>query len=128
MFRLNKTYLFLTIFLFLIEVFIALFLHDKIIRPYIGDLLVVILIYCFIRSFLNSSVVKTAICVLIFAYCIEILQYLNLVERLGLQHSKLANVILGNSFEWIDILAYTLGIVFVIGIEKIRSKGKTNKL
>ncbi|MFT5385169.1 MAG: hypothetical protein ACI81W_002574, partial [Saprospiraceae bacterium] len=40
----------MTAFLFLIEVGIAVFIQDRIIRPYIGDLLVVILIYCFIRS------------------------------------------------------------------------------
>ncbi len=100
------------------EIAIALYAHDRFIRPYAGDFLVVILIYCFVRSFLKAPVVVTAFSVLLFAYCVEISQYFQLVKMLGLQHSRLANIILGNSFEWIDMLAYTLGIILVIGIEK----------
>src|SRR3954467_13055417 len=83
----RKRYFILALFLLLIEVLIALFLHDGIIRPYIGDFLVVILIYCFIRSFISARVLPTAIGVLIFAYAIESLQYLDLIGRLGLRES-----------------------------------------
>ena len=114
----RKQYFFLTLLLFGIEVIIALFFHDRIIRPYVGDLLVVILMYCFIRTFFKIPVLATAIAVLLFAYLVEFLQYLNLVRLLGLQNSALANLILGNLFEWIDLLAYTLGIAFVLLIEK----------
>ena len=118
-FKLNPNYLKLTILLFTTEVLIALYVHDNIIRPYIGDLLVVILIYCFVKSFFDIPVLKTAFGVLIFSYTIEILQYLKLVELLGLQHSKAANIIMGNSFEWIDLLAYTSGFACILLAEKI---------
>jgi hypothetical protein len=117
----RKRYFFIAVLLFIIEVLIALFLNDPIIRPYVGDFLVVILIYCFVRSFFNIAVFKAALATLLFAYLIEFLQYLNLIELLGLQHSKLANLILGNLFEWIDMLAYTLGIVSVLLTERMRS-------
>jgi hypothetical protein len=91
------------------------------IRPYIGDFLVVILIYCFLRSFFKVSILKAAIGTLIFAYLVEFMQYLNLIQKLGLQNSKIANLILGNLFEWIDLLAYTLGIGLVLLIERIES-------
>ena len=39
-------YFYWTIVLFFVEVLIALFVHDGIIRPFLGDVLVVILIYC----------------------------------------------------------------------------------
>ena len=42
MLRFNKTYFLLTILLFCTEVIIALFVHDNFIRPYFGDVLVVI--------------------------------------------------------------------------------------
>lgn len=89
-----------------------------------GDFLVVILIYCFLKSFLNIPVLSTAIAVLIFSYCVETLQYFQLVKRLGLEHSKLARIVIGTSFEWIDMLAYTLGIAFVIFIESMGLKDK----
>ena len=104
--------------LFLIEVFIALFIHDNFIRPFFGDVLVVILIYCFIKSFINSPVIITAIAVLLFAYLIEVLQYFNIVKILGLQNSNLARIIIGTSFEWTDLLAYTLGIGVVILLDR----------
>jgi hypothetical protein len=109
------------VLIFSIEVLIAMFLHDGIIRPYIGDLLVVMLIYCFVRSFFKLSVLNAAIGTVIFAYLVEFLQYLNLIQILGLQKSKVANLVLGNFFEWIDMLAYTLGIALVLVVEKTRS-------
>jgi len=121
-FRFNKTYFLLAVLLFVIEVLIALYMHDRIIRPYIGDLLVVILLYCFVRAFVSISPVKIAIGVLLFSYLIEVLQYLKLVKLLGLQHSRIANVVIGNLFEWMDLVAYTVGIIIVLAVEKYRKQ------
>jgi hypothetical protein len=122
MFQFNRNYFILTILLFLIETAIALYLHDNFIRPYFGDFLVVILLYCFVKSFVNVSVWVAAGLVLLFSFAIEISQYFNAVEKLGLQHYKIATVVLGNSFAWMDLLAYILGILTVISIEKIYFK------
>lgn len=111
-------YFVLALIIFLIEIFIALFAHDKIIRPYVGDFLVVILIYCFLRSFINVSVIRLAFSALAFSYIIETLQYFNIVGSLGLQDSKFAKAVIGSSFEWTDLLVYTLGIALVLFVEK----------
>ena len=122
MFVFRKNYFLLTIILLFVEICIALFINDRFIRPYLGDFLVVILLYCFVRSFFNVPVNQTAIGVLIFAFVIEGLQYIQLVNILGLQDSKLANVVLGNSFSWMDMLTYVLGICFVLVCEKIKNR------
>ncbi|UAY51020.1 ribosomal maturation YjgA family protein [Ferruginibacter albus] len=122
MIRFSKSYFAVTIALLLIEVFIALFIHDAVIRPYIGDFLVVILLYCFVRSFLNTSILVTAICVLLFSYVVETAQYFKFVEVLGLSNSRLAKIIIGTSFEWTDLLAYTAGILCVLLFEKLIAK------
>ena len=124
----RKHYFILTVFILLIEILIAIFVRDKIVRPYIGDFLVVILIYCFVRTFVRTTVLKAAAGVLIFAYLVEFFQYLNVIAWLGLQNSRLANIILGNSFEWIDIAAYTLGIAAVIIFEKVRPPNGRKRL
>lgn len=116
--KFNKTYFLLTVLLFAIEVCIALFVRDSFVRPYLGDVLVVILIYCFIKSFLNVPVIKTATAVLLFAFCIETLQYFLIVEKLNLQHNNLAKTVIGTSFAWEDIWAYIVGILMVIVGEK----------
>lgn len=97
-------------------------MHDKIIRPYVGDLLVVILIYCFIKSFFNFPIKQTAIGVLVFSFVIEFLQYFKLVDLLGLGHNKLARIVIGSSFAWEDLVAYALGILLVLFAEKKLSK------
>lgn len=117
LFQFHRKYFFLTLLLFATEVFIAAYLHDAIIRPYGGDFLVVILIYCFVKSFLNTPVKATALAVLLFSYLIETLQYFNLVEILGLEKSNIARIVIGTSFAWTDFLAYTLGILLVLLVE-----------
>lgn len=116
----NKQYFLLATLLFTIEVLIALYVDDTIIRPYIGDFLVVILIYCFVKAFFNLPFLATGIGVLLFSYTIEILQYFHVVKLLGLQHCTIAKIIIGTSFAWIDLIAYTAGILLVLFIEKVR--------
>jgi hypothetical protein len=118
----NKHYFFLFLLLLIVEILIALFVNDRFVRPYIGDLLVVILVYCFIKSFFTSPVMQTAIAVLLFACIIETLQYFNLVQKLGLQHSKTARIIIGSAFEWKDMLAYVAGIGLVLMIERMKKE------
>ncbi|MEI9945468.1 MAG: DUF2809 domain-containing protein [Chitinophagaceae bacterium] len=119
MFRFHWKYFILFIIIFCIEILIAAYVNDQVIRPYIGDFLVVIMLYCFVRAFVNVSPVKAAIAVLLFSYAIEISQYYRLVYRLGLGHSKIAVIVMGSSFEWIDLVAYTAGIAVVLFAEMI---------
>lgn len=121
----NKAYFFFTVLIFAIEVSIAVFVEDNFIRPHLGDVLVVILIYCFLRSFLRLSVLTTAMLVLIFSFSLEFLQYLKIVEKLGLENSRIARTILGTSFDWMDLINYMLGIAMVILIERYWLKNET---
>lgn len=122
MLKFNKTYFFLTLLLFVIEVYIALYINDRIIRPYVGDILVVILLYCFIKTFLELKVRVVIAFVLVFSFGIETLQYLKVVEKLGLEHFRLARVVIGTSFEWMDLLCYVFGLFIVLLAEKIGRK------
>jgi hypothetical protein len=114
----NKNYFGFAILTFIIEVLIALYIHDPFVRPYLGDVLVVILMYCFLKSFLKLPVLTVAVAVLIFSFTIEFLQYLNIVATLGLKKSKIARTVIGTSFSWIDLLTYIIGITIVLGVEK----------
>lgn len=124
MLHFNSKYFIWAMVLLAIEIIIALFVHDAVIRPYIGDLLVVILLYCLVRSFLNAPVPATAIGVLLFAVVVETLQYFNVVTLLGLQHSSFAKIIIGSAFSWMDIACYTAGIIIVLIAEKYCNKAK----
>lgn len=117
----NIRYFLLTAILFIIEVLIALYIHDAIIRPYGGDFLVVILIYCFVKTFFNWPVIKTALGTLIFSYLVEIGQYFHLVNVLGLERFKLARIVIGVGIS-VDLLCYTMGIILVVIVERLLSK------
>ncbi|HWJ28378.1 MAG TPA: DUF2809 domain-containing protein [Flavisolibacter sp.] len=121
-----KFFLF-ALFLFIIEVFIALYVHDRLIRPYGGDYLVVILIYCAVKSFIKAAPLKIAIGVLLFSYCVEILQYFHIVDRLGLSGNKIARIVIGYGFDWMDLLAYTFGISTVLFLERLSRKCFTSR-
>jgi len=121
MLRFNARYFLLSLLLLGLEIFIAVCLHDGIIRPYVGDFLVVILLYCLVKSFLNTPVLATGLAVLLFAYLIETLQYFKLADYLHLQHHSLPRILLGDYFTWTDILSYTLGVATVLILEKSRN-------
>src|SRR5688572_29080729 len=114
----NKNYFAFVILFFAIEVLIALFVNDNFVRPYLGDVLVVILIYCFIRSFIRLPVSTVATIVLVFSFSLEFLQYVHIVEKLGLEKSSIARTVMGTSFAWNDLLAYVVGVAIVMVVEK----------
>ncbi|QIR36215.1 DUF2809 domain-containing protein [Tolypothrix sp. PCC 7910] len=122
MLRLHKKYFYFTLLLFVIEVCIAIFVDDRFIRPFIGDVLVVILIYCFMRTFWTIKPAILALSVFVFACVIEILQYFNFVKVLGLEKYKIAVVVLGSSFDWKDIIAYAIGSATVLWLENSINK------
>lgn len=118
MFTFRKNYFFGFLILLLVEIYIAIYVHDSFIRPFFGDFLVVILLYCLLRSFLKIDWLWVAIGVLIFSFVLEVMQYFKLVNMLGLQDVKLARIVIGTSFAWEDLVAYTLGIWTVVFIER----------
>ncbi|MCK7556069.1 DUF2809 domain-containing protein [Chitinophaga sedimenti] len=122
MFRFHKRYFLLSFSLLLVEILIALYVRDEFIRPYFGDFLAVIWLYCTLKAFVNLPVKVAATCVLLFAYALETAQHFQLVKVLGLSHSRFFNVLIGNRFEWVDMAAYTLGIATVILLEGWKKK------
>ena len=119
--KFNKTYFFIFILLFLIEVCIAYFLKSGFIRHTFGDFLVVILLYCLIKSFINLKPISMALIVLIISFAIEFLQLTTFLEMLNLQDNMYAKLVLGNTFHFSDLVAYTAGVITIIGIESKRT-------
>ena len=117
----RPVYFLLALLLLLTEVGIALWVHDKIVRPYGGDFLVVVLLYCLVRSFVATPAGAAVLGVLLVAYLIKLGQRFDLVSHLGLAHSRLARIVLGTSFSWSDMVAYTLAAALVWVVERRQS-------
>ena len=111
-------YIFLTIFCFILCVLIVKFFSgDQFIRGFAGDVIVVVLIYSAAKIIADFNPLKLALAVLAFAWSVEFLQYLSLIEYLGLGHNRLARIVIGSTFDPADLLAYTIGAVFAFLIE-----------
>ena len=88
-----------------IEILIALFVHDKFVRPYLGDVLAVVCVYFFARILLQSKPRYLSIFVTVFAFTVEFVQLTPLSEHLP---SPLS-VIVGGTFDFKDLLCYFVG-------------------
>ncbi|WP_282132779.1 DUF2809 domain-containing protein [Cellulophaga baltica] len=100
-----------------LEIAIAYYLKTGFIRHTVGDFLVVILIYCFLRSFIKTNPLSIAVITLVLSYTVEFLQRTTFLQLLNLDQNKWANLIFGNSFSIQDLVAYTLGVLAVTFID-----------
>jgi DNA integrity scanning protein DisA with diadenylate cyclase activity len=92
-----------------IEVLIERFVHNNFVRLFLGDVLVVVLLYAACRTILKSSSIKIVFGAVLFAFLIEFAQYLQLSEKLNLAPHSIGQIILGSTFDPLDLLAYFLG-------------------
>ncbi|EGT3615998.1 DUF2809 domain-containing protein [Clostridium perfringens] len=112
--KLNKKYLLTFFILLMLEVFIALFVRDNFVRPYIGDVLVVIVIYTFIRGIVGRKIKFLPFYIFLFGVLVEVLQYFKIVELLHLQDSRFFTILIGTSFDIKDILCYLVGCLILV--------------
>ena len=102
-----------------VEVCIALFVHDSFIRPYVGDMLVTLLLCCMARVAVPEKMRLLPLYVFLFAACVEIGQYFDVVALLGLEDNRLISIALGRTFSWLDLVCYAVGCVAASGLDAI---------
>jgi hypothetical protein len=111
--------------LLLIEFTIAYFHFNPFIRGFLGDVLVMLLLYSFLKIFIKNNVFNIAISVLGFAFLVELLQFLKLSEILKIK-SKIILTVLGSVFDGWDLVAYFIGFLLILLIEKLLHKKYTS--
>lgn len=111
-------YLALALLILAIEVFIGVFVRDTIVRPFVGDVLVVVLLYTLLRAFLPARPRTVAVGVLLLSFAIETLQYVDYVALLHLENNRLLSIMLGRTFSWSDYLAYATGFLIVLAADR----------
>ena len=109
----RTAYLLATLLIFLLELFIALFVRDNFIRPYVGDMLVVVLVYTCVRVLFPEKPRLLPLYVFLFAAGVEALQRMRIVELLGLQDNRFFSVLIGTTFDWKDIVCYGVGCLLL---------------
>ena len=88
------------------EVCIALFAQDDFIRPYVGDVLVTVLLCCLCRAVFLK--LHPALPVFGISLVAELWQWLGLTKRLGLEGTAFG-IILGSTADWRDLVCYAAG-------------------
>lgn len=120
--KLRTSYAVGTLLLIIIEVLIALFVHDSFVRPYLGDALVVIAVYCAVRIIVPTGCKFLPLFVFIFAVCVEVLQYFDIVALLGFENNIFMKTLIGSSFDVKDIACYAAGCAVLAVYEIIIAK------
>ena len=101
------------------EIMIALFVHDNFIRPYMGDVLVTILICCLCKAVVPKGIPFLPIYVFAFAALVEAMQYFQLVKLLGLENNTFISTVVGTTFSPIDLICYGIGCLVFWVTEKL---------
>jgi len=104
-------YIILFVIIAAVEVLIALFVHGGFVRCYLGDVIVVWAVYCFVQIFLGGrfSSYKVAFGVMIFAFAVEFAQAVNIVDLIGLGDIQFFRILIGTSFSPVDLICYAVG-------------------
>ncbi len=100
-----------SVILLAIEIIIGVFATGWI-RNYLGDVLVVVLIYTIIRTISPDKPDRWIVlpsAVLLFSFAVEFLQLWGFCDRFGITN-HLLRIIIGTGFSFIDLACYTIGI------------------
>ncbi len=113
----RPVYALATLIVLVVEVLIALYMHDAVIRPYGGDVLAVILVYLGLRAVTPMGVRSAALLALSIAFAIEFGQLFHVLDRVGLGHNRLLRIVLGGVFDVKDLACYVAGAAIAWGLD-----------
>lgn len=107
-----------------IEVAIARYAPQGVLRGFGGDVLVVVLVYALLRTCVAQSAARLALWALLFACAIEGLQGLGMVDVLGLHDQtalhRVLRIALGTTFDVWDLVAYGCGWLVCRALDLLR--------
>lgn len=98
--------------LLIIEIIIGTFCRGFV-RAYIGDVLIIPLIYCFVRIFYTRDNKFLPLAVGGLGILAEIIQYFDFCGIFGIDKSSLLGIIIGSHADIKDIICYTAGVIVI---------------
>lgn len=123
--KVRLKYIVLTVVLLAVEIIIGVFVHDSFVRPYVGDVLVTVLL-CAMGRIVLPKWSWLPFSVMMFSFAVEILQMFRIDEILELQGTVLG-IIVGSTFDSADLVCYSVGVAIFSLTEFIllKTKNKT---
>lgn len=111
-------YALLSLFLFALCAFIVLaFSRQPFVRGFVGDMLIVGIIYCLCKLVRNFRPLPLALAVLAFSFAAEVAQYFHALRRFGFQENFVTRILFGSVFDPFDLLAYTAGAASILAAD-----------
>ncbi|WP_083244021.1 DUF2809 domain-containing protein [Leptospira tipperaryensis] len=108
---------FLFFFLSLCFVIVQFFDSNRLVRGFLGDLIIVMVLYSFFKSIADFDSVKLSIFIILFSFVLETLQYFKIIRLLGFKENYLTKIIFGSVFDPLDLLAYLIGVFLIFSID-----------
>lgn len=122
--KIRLPYIVATVVLLGIEVMIGAFVHDDFVRPFVGDVLVTVLL-CAMGRIVLPRWRWLPLGVLLFATVVELSQLIELDRILGVEGTAIGTAI-GSTFDIADLICYAVGcVIFFIcelGIKRLNTK------
>ena len=100
-------------------------LFPAVLGKYPGDALWSLMVYwgiAWLRP--NASIKKVAVLALLVSYVDEISQLYQAPWINGIRRTTLGHLVLGSTFSWLDMLAYTIGVAAGAAIERLMQSVK----
>lgn len=119
-FRFDWRYAVAAIVIFAALTAIAVMLRTGIVRTHIGDVGVIALIYCAVRTVLEARPLAVVTGTVLFAFAVEFAQLFEAIRHLGLSDNQFAVIVLGASFDPWDLAMYVIGGLLVLAVEAWR--------
>lgn len=120
-------YVVLFCILLLTEILIGAFLKGGFIRAYGGDILIIPLLYTLMKTIFPYNIRQInrflPAGLLILGIFTECLQGIHLADLLGIQ-SPIIRIIIGSTFDLLDILCYAIGTILIYFFQFICAKIK----
>ena len=91
--------------------------HTGLLRSFGGDMLAVVWVYYWLKTFVQMRVVPLALIALFIGYAIELSQYLAKLNHWVISN-PIVRTIVGSTPDWWDVFAYTLGFGLVLLLER----------
>ncbi|MGN1147918.1 MAG: DUF2809 domain-containing protein, partial [Lachnospiraceae bacterium] len=79
----------------------------------------------FVRTIVPERIRMLPLFIFLFAVVVEFLQYIHIVERLGVQNNAFLRTLIGGTFDWKDIFCYLVGCAILL-IMEVKMYGLAN--